>query len=226
MQELIHAVEDRLLDFISNTYDLIGWPGVVVLMAIESACIPLPSEIIMPLAGWMLVQAKGLGIAHVALAGFYGALGCLLGSWVAYWVGLIGGRPLLERYGKYLLITPHELDWADRWFSRYGDATVFFSRLLPVIRTFISVPAGIARMSFWKFSFYTFVGSFPWCFGLAYGGYLLGEQWERLRAVMRPFDIPIVVVVGLLVILYIWRRVRALRRASAGASSQSNKADE
>lgn len=221
------GIEHSILEFIRAVYEAIQWPGVVLLMGIESAAIPLPSEIIMPLAGWMLIQAKGLGIAHVALAGFYGALGCLLGSWVAYWVGLIGGRPLLQRYGKYLLITPHELAWADRWFSKYGDATVFFSRLLPVIRTFISVPAGIARMNFWKFSFYTFVGSFPWCFGLAYGGYLLGEQWERLRSVMRPFDIPIVVVVGLLVILYIWRRVRALRQASSTSSeTASHTADE
>ena len=215
------GIEHAILDFISTIYEVIHWPGVVLLMAIESAAIPLPSEIIMPLAGWMLVQSKGLGIAHVALAGFYGALGCLLGSWVAYWVGLIGGRPLLERYGRYILITPHELEWADRWFARYGDATVFFSRLLPVIRTFISVPAGVARMNFWKFSFYSFVGSFPWCFGLAYGGYVLGEHWETLRSAMRPFDIPIIVIGVLLVAFYVWRRVRALRSTTNTHSSQA-----
>jgi len=214
------GIEHAILDFISTVYEVIHWPGVVLLMAIESAAIPLPSEVIMPLAGWMLVQAKGLGIAYVALAGFYGALGCLLGSWVAYWVGLIGGRPLLERYGRYILITSHELEWADRWFARYGDAIVFFSRLLPVIRTFISVPAGVARMNFWKFSFYSFVGSFPWCFGLAYGGYVLGEQWETLRSAMRPFDIPIIVIVVLLVTLYVWRRIRAIRRAESTVPPQ------
>ena len=213
------GIEHALLDFITRVYDVLQWPGVVVLMGIESAAIPLPSEIIMPFAGWMLVQAKGLGMGHVFLAGFYGALGCLLGSWLAYWVGAKGGRPLLERYGRYLLITSHELDVADRWFARYGDATVFFSRLLPVVRTFISVPAGVARMNLWKFSVYTFIGSFPWCFGLAYGGYLLGERWEVLRAAMRPFDIPIVVLFLLLVAFYVWRRVRALRRSGVPAPS-------
>jgi membrane protein DedA with SNARE-associated domain len=217
------GIEHALLEFIRTVYETVHWPGVVVLMAIESAAIPLPSEVIMPLAGWMLVQAKGLGMAHVALAGFYGALGCLLGSWVAYWIGLIGGRPLLERYGRYVLITHHELDWADRWFARYGDATVFFSRLLPVIRTFISVPAGVARMNFWKFSFYSFVGSFPWCFGLAYGGYVLGEQWETLRSAMRPFDIPIIVIVVLLVAFYVWRRIRAIRRAETTVTPQAKR---
>ena len=215
------GVEQAVLQFIERMYDVLQWPGVVFMMAIESAAIPLPSEIIMPFAGWMLIQNEGLGIGHVFLAGFYGALGCLLGSWVAYWVGAKGGRPLLERYGRYLLITHHELDVADRWFARYGDAIVFFSRLLPVVRTFISVPAGVARMNLWKFSVYTFVGSFPWCFGLAYGGYLLGERWEVLRAAMRPFDIPIVVVFLLLVAFYVWRRVRALRRSALHAPSLS-----
>jgi membrane protein DedA with SNARE-associated domain len=207
------GIEHVVLDFIRNVYEAIQWPGVVLLMAIESCAIPLPSEIIMPLAGWMLIQAKGLGALHVLLAGTYGALGCVLGSWVAYWIGLVGGRPLLKRYGKYILITPHEIEWADRWFAKYGDATVFFSRLLPVIRTFISVPAGIARMNFWRFTLYTFVGSVPWCVGLAYGGYILGSQWESLRASMRPFGIPIVVVVVLLVAFYLWRRIRAIRQA-------------
>jgi membrane protein DedA with SNARE-associated domain len=216
------GVEQAILDFVRNLYELIHWPGVVLLMAVESACIPFPSEIVMPLAGWMLVQARGLGTVHVVLGGFYGALGCLLGSWLAYWVGLKGGRPLLERYGRYLLITPHELERADRWFERYGEATVFFSRLLPVVRTFISLPAGIARMNFWRFSFYSFVGSFPWCLGLAYGGYLLGEQWERLRTAMRPFDIPIVVVAALLVAFYVWHRVRALRRAAESPSTDGS----
>ena len=206
------TLEHSVLEFIRQVYETLGWPGVVLMMAIESAAIPLPSELIMPLGGWMLIQAKGLGMAHVLLAGLYGAIGNLLGSWVAYAVAAWGGRPLLERYGRYVLISPHDLDRADRWFAKYGTWAVFFSRLLRVVRTFISVPAGIARMNLLKFSILTLAGSFPWSLGLAYGGYLLGERWETLRAAMRPFDIPIIVVILLLIAIYIWRHVRAMRR--------------
>ena len=205
-------IEQGILQFIQQVYQLFQWPGVVVLMAIESACIPLPSEIIMPLSGWMLIKEQGLGSIYILWAGFYGALGCLLGSIIAYWVGVWGGRPLLERYGKYVLISPHDLDRAERWFNRYGDRVVFVSRLLPVVRTFISLPAGIAKMPFLRFVVYTFLGSFPWCLGLAYGGYLLGENWERIREVMRPFDIPIIVIIVVLIGIYIYRRVKFLRR--------------
>ncbi len=205
---MIHTIETLLLDFIRGVYDAIGWPGLVALMAIESACIPLPSELIMPFGGWFLVKDKGLGPEWVFLAGFFGALGNLLGSLLAYWAGAVGGRPLLERYGKYLLISTHDLDMADRWFTKHGDSTVFFSRLLPVVRTFISLPAGISRMNLFKFSLFTLVGSYPFSTGLAYGGYLLGERWERLRELMRPFDIPILVVLGILFILYVWRHYK------------------
>lgn len=218
-------MEGAILNFIRTIYELIEWPGVVILMALESAAIPIPSEIIMPLAGWMLIEDKGLGMAQVALAGLYGSLGCLLGSWISYWVGLKGGRPLLERYGKYLLITPRDLDWADRWFLRYGEATVFFSRLLPVIRTFISLPAGIAKMNFWRFSLFSFVGSFPWCFGLAYGGYVLGEYWVSIRAFMRPFDLPIIIILVLLLAFFIWRRIRFLRRTSPALADPEKGSD-
>ena len=124
------------------------------------------------------------------------------------------GRPLLLKYGKNVLITPEEIDRAEAWFNKYGDWTVFFSRLLPVVRTFISIPAGIARMNFWKFSIFTFVGSFPWSLGLAYGGYLLGENWEDLRSAMRPFDIPILVIFVAAVAWFIYRRVKAIRAQS------------
>ena len=184
------------------------WPGVVAMMAIESAAIPLPSEIIMPLAGWMLVKDRGLSEPWLLLAAFCGALGNLLGSLLAYYVGAWGGRPLVLRYGRYLLISHHELDLADRWFDRYGNWTVFFSRLLPVVRTFISVPAGVARMPVWQFSIYSFAGSFPWSLGLAWAGFMLGENWEDIRDWMRPADIPIVVVVVLLVGLYVYRHVK------------------
>jgi len=200
--------ERQLLIFVHDVYDVLNWPGVVVLMAIESACIPLPSEVVMPLAGWMLIKERGLGVSYNLMAGFYGALGCTIGSLIAYWVGARGGRPLLERYGKYVLITPHDLDRADRWFQRYGELTIFFSRLLPVVRTFISFPAGVARMHLGKFVIYTFVGSFPWCLGLAFGGYQLGEHWEQIREVMRPFDVPIIIAILVLVALYIRQHIK------------------
>ena len=204
-------MEDQILGFIYDVYNLLEWPGVVILMAIESACIPLPSELIMPLAGWMLIAERGLGIGHVLLAGFYGALGCTLGSILAYVVGARGGRPLVERYGRYILLSRHDLELSDRWFQKYGDWVIFISRLLPVVRTFISLPAGIARMNLTKFIIYTFAGSFPWCFGLAYGGYLLGGHWEQISRVMRPFVIVIVVVGIALVAYYIYRRLVAAR---------------
>ena len=147
----------------------------------------------------------------VVLAGFYGAVGNLLGSWVAYWICLKGGRPLLRKYGKYILITQEEVERAEIWFNKYGEWAVFFSRLLPVVRTFISIPAGVARMNFWKFSFYTFVGSYPWSLGLAYGGYKLGENWEDLRRVMRPFDFPIGAIILVAIAWFIYRRIKTIR---------------
>ena len=202
------SIEQAILDFVSNTYNLIGWPGVVAMMAIESACIPLPSEIVMPLAGWMLIKEKSLGMAYIWVAGAYGALGNVLGSALAYGVGMWGGRPFLDRYGKYILISHRDLDLADRWFYKWGSWSIFISRLLPAVRTFISLPAGIARMPFVKFLFYTFIGSFIWSLGLAWGGYLLGEHWEQLRNVMRPFDPLIIAVAIVFVALYIYRHIR------------------
>ncbi|MGQ9571565.1 MAG: DedA family protein [Dehalococcoidia bacterium] len=179
-------------------------------MAIESACIPLPSEIIMPLAGWFLVDDRGLGAEWLLLAAFCGALGNLIGSWIAYAVGAWGGRPFLFRYGRYFLISRHEVAQAERWFARYGDRAVFISRMLPVIRTFISLPAGIARMNIWRFSILTFVGSFPWSLGLAWAGFILGENWERIRDWMRPADIPILIALLALAAWYIYRRARVI----------------
>jgi membrane protein DedA with SNARE-associated domain len=202
------GIEQLILDFISNTYELIGWPGVVVLMAMESACIPVPSEIIMPFAGWMLVKEESLAAVFILLAGVYGALGNTIGSVIAYLVGMWGGRPLLEKYGKYILIYRHDLEMADRWFTRRGSWSIFISRLLPVVRTFISLPAGIARMNFIKFLVYTFIGSFIWSTGLAYGGYLLGVHWEQIREVMRPFDPLIIIIIMAALVIYIYGHVR------------------
>jgi membrane protein DedA with SNARE-associated domain len=204
-------VEQHILDFVRNVYQTIGWPGVILLMAIESACIPLPSEIIMPLAGWMLISDKGLGPEYLVLAGFCGAVGNVIGSLIAYEVGAWGGRPFLYRWGKYILITHHDIERADRWFDKYGDRITFLSRLLPVVRTFISFPAGIAKMKIWKFVLYCFLGAFFWSIGLAYGGYVLGQHWDKIREAIRPFDYPIVAIFLLLVAFFIWRRLRALR---------------
>ena len=201
-----YSLEQQILDFIRSVYDTIGWTGVIFLMAIESACIPLPSELIMPFAGWFLVG--DLGAMGLVLAGFCGAVGNVIGSLIAYWVGAKGGRPFLKKYGKYLLISEHEIDTAERWFNKYGDSITFFSRLLPVIRTFISLPSGIARMNIWKFILYSFLGAFIWSTGLAYGGYVLGQNWEKIRDAMRPFDIPIVVICLLLIVIFIWWRWR------------------
>ncbi len=201
-------LEQELLKFINHTYFLIQWPGVVALMAIESACIPLPSELIMPLAGWMLIKEQSLPAIYVLVAGIYGALGCTIGSIATYVVGMWRGRPFLEKYGRYILISRHDLALADRWFAKSGSWSIFASRLLPVIRTFISLPAGIAKMHFVKFLIYTFLGSFIWSTGLAYGGYQLGEHWEQIRVVMRPFDPLIGALIIALIALYIYRHLK------------------
>lgn len=202
------GLEQSILSFVQGVYQSIGWPGVVILMAIESACIPLPSEIIMPLAGWMLIKDLGHGPQCVALAAAAGGLGNTLGSVVAYGVGRAGGRRAIERYGRYILISEHDLCLADAWFNKYGQRAAFFSRLLPVVRTFISLPAGIAKTPFLRFTLYTFAGSFLWSGALAYGGFLLGQHWEQIRAVMRPFDIPIVAIIVLLIAWFVVRRLR------------------
>ena len=207
----MEAIEEQIVLFLQSLFHAIGWPGVVAAMTIESACIPLPSEIIMPLAGWMLVKHTG----DLPWAGVYGALGCTIGSIIAYGVGALGGRPILLRYGRYLLISSHDIEMADRWFARYGEATAFFSRLLPIVRTFISLPAGVSRMNFPKFVLYSFAGSFPWSLGLAWAGYLFGEHWREVREIMRPFDIPIAIVLFALFVLFLHRH---LKRGASDAS--------
>lgn len=204
----MHAIEEQIVLFLQQLFQTIGWTGVVIAMAIESACIPLPSEIVMPLAGWMLVQAQGLSPWHAAWGGFFGALGCTIGSVLTYWFGAKGGRPLLLRYGKYILISKHDIYMADRWFEKYGESTAFFSRLMPIVRTFISLPAGVARMNFFRFVVLTFIGSFLWCWGLAYAGYVFGEHWREVREIMRPFDIPIAIALVALAAWYIYRHVK------------------
>ena len=150
----------------------------------------------MPLAGWMLVQARGLPAWQaILMGGLMGALGCTLGSMLSYWLGAWGGRPLIQRYGRWIMVHEEDLEQADHWFARWGDWAAFISRLLPIVRTFISFPAGVVKMNFPRFVVFTFAGSFIWCALLAWGGYIFGANWEELRAAMRPFDIPIAVVI-------------------------------
>ena len=192
----MEALEHQLVEFLTQLLQTIGWFGVVVIMALESANIPIPSEVTMPLAGWMLIQARGLSALQAVLqGGLWGAVGCTIGSAISYALGAWGGRPLVERYGKYILVSEEDLEKADHWFARWGEWAAFISRLLPIVRTFISFPAGVVRMNFPRFIFYSFAGSFIWCGLLALGGYHFGEHWETLRAIMRPFDIPIAIAI-------------------------------
>ena len=197
--------------FIIAAISTMGYGGIVLLMAIESACIPLPSEIIMPFAGYLVFRGE-LDLWLVAVAG---ALGCVLGSLLAYWVGAWGGRPLVEKYGRYILVSPHDLQTADRWFQRRGDIIILIGRLLPVVRTFIAFPAGVARMPIFKFILYTFIGSFIWCWSLAWIGVRLGERWNTLGPWFHRFDTLIVVLVLLLFGWYVWRHIRHMRRPPA-----------
>jgi membrane protein DedA with SNARE-associated domain len=200
-----------LAGFIIAAISSLGYGGVVLLMAIESACIPLPSEIIMPFAGYLVYRGE-LDLWLVATAG---ALGCVLGSLLAYSVGAKGGRPLAEKYGRYILVSPHDLHVADRWFQRRGDIIILIGRLLPVVRTFIAFPAGVARMPMFKFILYTFIGSFIWCWALAWIGVRLGERWNTLGPWFHRFDTLIVLLALSACGWYVWRHIRHLRRPPA-----------
>jgi len=177
--------------WIKHQIAALGYPGVVAMMGIESACIPLPSEIIMPFSGYLVFE----GTFNLHLASLSGALGCAVGSAVAYYAGMVGGRPFLERYGKYILIRRKDIDRADHLFQKHGEKVVFFSRLLPVIRTFISFPAGVSKMNFRRFLVYSFVGSVPWCYFLAYIGMVLGRRWESVRSYFHGVDVIIGIVI-------------------------------
>ena len=199
--------------FIIHVISALGYPGIVLLMAIESACIPLPSEVIMPFSGALTLAAiagqYGREPFNLVLVALFGAVGCNVGSEIAYAVGYYGGRPLVEKYGSYLLLSRRELEWAEHFFARYGDRTVFLSRLLPVVRTFIALPAGVARMPRLRFHIFTFIGSFPWCLALAYAGMKLGERWEtdpRLKVWFHRFDALILLVIVAAVVAFVWTR--------------------
>ncbi len=213
MTEKILAV---VVGFIVAVISATGYVGIALLMAIESACIPLPSEAIMPFAGY-LVSTGRFQLIWVATAG---AIGCNLGSIVAYWIGAWAGRPFVERFGRYVLVDVRDLDRATQFFEKYGSITVLIGRLLPVVRTFIALPAGIARMSQVRFHLYTFIGSWPWCFVLAYVGMRLGQQWDTnpaFKEVFHRFHLAVEVVLLIGIVWFLWTHIRSRSRRAAAA---------
>lgn len=197
---MIEGLIAKLGLFVISVISTLGYFGVTMLMAVESACIPLPSEVIMPFSGYLVHT----GQFNLWLLAFMGALGCNLGSLVAYEIGYHGGRPLVERFGSYIFLNQHDLDLTDRFFARFGDVTVLISRMLPVVRTFIALPAGIAKMPRLRFHLYTFVGSFPWCLGLAYLGMKAGEHWNYLGKYFHQFDKVIGAIILIGIIWFVW----------------------
>ena len=209
---MIEKIIAILAQFIIAVISSSGYAGIALLMGIESACIPLPSEIIMPFSGYLVFTGR-FNLFWVATAG---AIGCNLGSAVAYWIGAHGGRPMVERFGRFVLLDKKDLERTTRFFDKYGSITVFLARLLPVVRTFIAFPAGIAKMPLVRFHVYTFLGSWPWCFALAYVGMKLGQGWEtdpRFKAVFHEFHTVIVVLLLIGIVWFLWSHLKG--RSSA-----------
>lgn len=215
MTELAGWLSQHIIAVIS----LLGYGGVVLLMGIESACVPLPSEIILPFAGYLVFTGR-FNLLAVAVAG---AVGCNLGSMVAYAVGSYGGRPLVERYGRWLLLSPGDLERTEIWFRRHGDWTVLVSRLLPVVRTYIALPAGVGRMPLGRFHLYTFVGSLPWCWLLAYVGMRMGQNWQHIAPYFHRFDLVWLPILLAGVVLFIWRHLREMSpKSQTGGGKEQN----
>jgi membrane protein DedA with SNARE-associated domain len=208
----IAAITDRLVDFAVNVVGDLGLAGIFVLMLPESACIPIPSEATMLFAGFNVAEGKYSLFAAVSV----GVIANVLGSWIAYAVGYFGRIDVLEKHGKKLHIKPEHLAWADRWFERYGDATVFFTRMLPIIRTFISLPAGVARMPFWRFTLFTALGCIPWILMLTFIGKQAGDNWETWKDSLHYVDYA---VAALIIFGGIWLFIRARRRRSDAADA-------
>ncbi len=238
---MVKAIFALLGGFCIYVMGTLSYAGIALLMGIESACIPLPSELIMPYAGAMGVPAANAyfsdfyRVAHLPqfnlfLAGLAGAIGCNLGSEVAYWIGATGGRKAIERYGRFVLVSKHELEIADRWFAKRGDIIILLARLLPVIRTFIAFPAGVARMNRAKFHIYTFVGSLPWCLGLAWVGQYLGtellDDHSPLKRFMHKFDLVIGVAIVIAAIVFVRSRIKTLRQYRAADRAAAKPANE
>jgi len=205
-------IDQIVLPFLANLYGAVGYLGVLAAMAIESAMVPLPSELILPFAGFMVSDTSQIEPLtgqpwNFWLVVVFATIGNTLGSLIAYAIGAYGGRPFLERYGRYLLIRPHEIELAEQFFTRHGAATVFIGRLLPIVRTFISFPAGVARMRLSTFIIYSTAGAFIWSCLLVYAGVLLGDNWLAIRHALQPFDLAIAVLVVAAVLLFVWWRL-------------------
>ena len=205
---MVEHILGLLSVFIIGVINSMGYAGVVLLMAIESACIPLPSEVILPFSGYLIAT----GVFNLWLVALMGAIGCVLGSIVAYYAGAWGGRAWIVKYGKYVLISHHDLDMADRWFVKWGSITVFAARLLPVIRTFIAFPAGVSKMKMSTFILYTFVGSYIWSLLLAWIGLKMGENWDSLRVYFHKFDAAIGILILAGAFWYIRRHIRSMKQ--------------
>jgi membrane protein DedA with SNARE-associated domain len=212
---VVASLTDPLVNFATDVVEEIGLLGIFVLMLLESACIPIPSEATMLFAGFAVSE----GEYSLFAATMVGSVANLVGSWVAYWVGYAGRVDILEKHGKKLHIKKSHLEWADRWFERHGDATVFFTRMLPIIRTFISLPAGVARMPFWRFSVLTFVGCVPWVLMLTFIGKQAGDNWEDWKDSLHYFDyfVAACIVIGVVYLI--------IRNRRGGGGSQPD-ADE
>lgn len=195
---------DFLAGVVTQTIDVLGYPGVFFLMLIESCGVPMPSEIIMPFSGFLVAEGK----MNFWAVSFVGALANLAGSLIAYWIGRKGGRVLIEKYGKYFLISKNDLDMADRWFAKFGNMTAFFGRLLPVVRTYISFPAGIAKMDIKRFSLYTFAGALPWSMLFTWLGVKMGSNWGQIREKLHNFDLSVLILVVIGVVWYVWRHLK------------------
>jgi len=201
---VIANILEAVSHWIISVIEALHYFGVVLLIAIESACIPLPSEIILPFSGYLVSQGK----FNLHIVAFLGAFGCVLGSLLAYYVGKYGGERLIRRYGKYILISPHDLEIATKWFQKYGQYAALFGRMLPIVRTFISLPAGIAKVEIKKFLAFTFLGSLPWCYFLVYIGQKLGENWASIRVYFHRFDYLIGALIVIGIVGYIYMHIR------------------
>ena len=217
---MLHKLLTPVIIWMTALMVAMGPLGVTLLMAIESACIPLPSEVIMPFAGFLAHKGQmtflGLGAtspwAQIFTAALFGAIGCNLGSIPAFELGAWGGRKAVERYGKYILLNLDHLDQAHRFFERFGVWAILMGRMLPVVRTFIALPAGIAKMDRTRFHVYTFIGSLPWCLGLAWLGFFLGERWDTLGVYFHKFDLAIGLVLLAGALWALWSHLAAVRR--------------
>ncbi len=209
---MLHFIDEIVIPFLNSLYGAVGYLGVMVAMAIESAMIPLPSELILPYAGFLVSDPGQIEPLTQGAWGFWitvivATIGNTLGSLVAYAIGAYGGRPFLERYGRYLLIRPHEIDLAERFFERWGRITVFVSRLMPVVRTFISFPAGVVRMPLRPFIVYSTAGAFLWSILLVWVGEQLGANWVEIREMLQPYDTLMIALVVLTVVAFVWWRI-------------------